>query len=79
MNIVVIWISDCVVDGTSPTQGEWNVHPRAELSSALTPDVCWTAIKHVADKLEANKNASMEGFSWLSCICCALSHLCSCD
>lgn len=79
MNFIVIWIYDCVVDGISPVRSEWKLHIRADLRLALTPEVCWTAIKHVADKLETSENASIEGFSWLSCICHALAHLCACD
>lgn len=50
------------MDDFSPIQGEWKLPAGAEPRSALTPEVCWTAIKHVADKLEASKNASMKDF-----------------
>lgn len=79
MSFVVIWVYHCVVDGISPIQSERKLHTRADLRSALTLEVHWTAIEHVADKLKASENASTEGFSWLSCIRRALAHLCSCD
>lgn len=79
INFVLIVVYDCVGDSISPIQSERKLHTRADLRSALTPEVCWTGTKHVAVKLEATENASAEGFSWLSCTCHATAHLCSCD
>lgn len=51
-----------VVDGVSKTRREWKLDTRADLRLGSTSGVCWRAIKHVADKLEASENASTEGF-----------------